>query len=435
MSNRALIYALMVISSLYCLAPKAAIAGPSALAGVAAFFFIWFVVAPICVCGVWIALTYYHYKKNTPSTTAFFSLLDFGLIVFIFVALTGVGGSSNGIVSVWQPMINGEDIYYYGRVFIFCILFFSTLYFLNRLGASNEGAEGAMHFIICFFMFIVFLIISYPSASGPVSRWLVDWDKLKTTGYYALQNNWEIAHQDVYVEGAQEIETVVGKMILVKPGTFIMGSPEDEEGRGNDEKQHQITLSKGFYIQNMEITRGQWNRVMSRRGGCKDSPKIGVSWEDAQEFVLRLNKLKKTDKYRLPTEAEWEYACRAGSNEPFSSGNCLSQEHGIYDGTQPEPGCQESKKQSDSAFGGSTKPNALGIYDMHGNLQEWVQDVYDKYPDGEVVDPTGPETGKFRVTRGGGWDSPAKDCRSAARKAHRPYHKISNPGFRVVRDL
>jgi formylglycine-generating enzyme required for sulfatase activity len=194
----------------------------------------------------------------------------------------------------------------------------------------------------------------------------------------------------------------------IPAGSFMMGSPEDEQGRRVDERQHKVTLTKDFYIQKTEVTQAQWKAVMGNNPstfkGCDDCPVETISWNDAQEFIKRLNKLDgRGRKYRLPTEAEWEYAARAGTTTPFAFGKCLSTDEANYNGNYPLKGCPEGEYRQKTIPVASLKPNAWGLYDMHGNVWEWCEDWYGDYPTKPVVDPKGPERGSARVLRGGGW--------------------------------
>ncbi len=233
--------------------------------------------------------------------------------------------------------------------------------------------------------------------------------------------------------------TLGAKFVLIPAGTFMMGSPGNEPGRDNDETQHQVTISRPFYMQTTEVTQGQWKRVMGNnpshfRNCGDDCPVEQVSWNDVQNFIRRLNQLEETDKYRLPTEAQWEYAARAGTTTPFHTGSCLSSEQANYDGNYPQPGCPKGGFRQTTVRVGSFSPNAWGLHDMHGNVWEWVQDWKGDYPSGSVTDPEGPSSGSRRVNRGGSWDKIARYCRSAVR-GNRDYpSKIYlYLGFRLLR--
>jgi len=220
------------------------------------------------------------------------------------------------------------------------------------------------------------------------------------------------------------------KFVLIPAGTFIMGSPANEPDRSDNETQHQVTLSRPFYLQTTEVTQGQWTAIMgnnpSQFKNCGDNcPVENISWQDAQEYIKRLNIRERTSKYRLPTEAEWEYACRAGSQTAFSFGDVVGSldSYGWYSGNSGNRTHPVGQKE----------PNAWGLYDMHGNVCEWVQDRYGDYPVGAVTDPTGPSSGTG-IVRGGSTDSIAWICRCACRVLTARYERIKI-GFRVVLDL
>lgn len=209
----------------------------------------------------------------------------------------------------------------------------------------------------------------------------------------------------------------------IPPGTFKMGSPKSEEGRGSDETQHKVTLTKGFYLAVHSITQAVWQKIMRKNpsdyksGG--DHPVTNVSWVDCQKFLEKLSK-KDGHCYRFPTEAEWEYACRAGTQTAFAFGKTLSDEQASLDGIGTTPV-------------GKFPPNAWGLYDMHGNVWEWCADWYGAYPAGNVVDPQGPDSGGGRIVRGGSFGSPANDARSAVRNGCEPTETGNLVGFRPVR--
>ena len=244
---------------------------------------------------------------------------------------------------------------------------------------------------------------------------------------------------DVTAGGGPSIANTTGmKFVLVPAGSFMMGSPASEPGRYDNETQHRVTISRAFYMQTTEVTQGQWRRVMGNNPSyfkdCGDDcPVEQVSWNDVQEFIRKLNGLEGTDKYRLPTEAEWEYAARAGRQTPFSTGNCLNTDQANYDGNNPLSGCAKGEYRQKTVRVGSFSSNAWGLYDMHGNVWEWVQDWYDSYPAGSVTDPSGPSSGSYRVVRGGSWDVSARFCRSADRVSHDPGFRHLRLGFRLLR--
>ncbi|MDR0895222.1 MAG: SUMF1/EgtB/PvdO family nonheme iron enzyme [Prevotellaceae bacterium] len=224
------------------------------------------------------------------------------------------------------------------------------------------------------------------------------------------------------------------KMVFVQGGTFTMGSSKWELKRGSDEVQHQVTLSS-FYIGKYEVTQGQWKAVMGdnpsyfKKGD--DYPVEYVSWNDIQTFLQKLNAAT-GKRYRLPTEAEWEYACRAGSTTPFNTGNNLTTSQANYDGNYPYNGNAEGTYLERTQPVGSYSPNAWGLYDMHGNVWEWCSDWYGSYSTSAQTNPTGPSSGSFRVLRGGSWLNDAEYCRSANRSAVDPGDRNYIIGFRVV---
>jgi formylglycine-generating enzyme required for sulfatase activity len=227
------------------------------------------------------------------------------------------------------------------------------------------------------------------------------------------------------------------KFVLIPAGTFKMGSPSNELLRGYDERQHRVTISKSFYMQTTEVTQGQWRKVMgsnpSHFKNCGDNcPVEMVSWDDAQKFIRKLNQREGTDKYRLPTEAEWEYTCRSGSDTAFVYGGITE----ISCGHDPNLDaiawyCGNSGRRTHPVA--EKRPNAWGLYDMHGNVGEWCQDWHGAYPSGHVTDPTGPSSGQYRMLRGGSWGVDAWFVRSAYRGKENPGGRNYSFGFRVAR--
>jgi formylglycine-generating enzyme required for sulfatase activity len=225
--------------------------------------------------------------------------------------------------------------------------------------------------------------------------------------------------------------------VLVPPGSFRMGSPANEAGRNSDETHHRVTISEPFYMQTTEVTQRQWREVMGNspsyfKGSGDECPVEQVAWNDVQEFIRRLNHMFETSKYRLPTEAEWEYACRAGTDTQFFFGNCLSTDDANYDGNYPMSGCAAGEDRKGPVPVGSFSPNAWGLYDMHGNVWEWCQDWYGALSDGDAADPTGPSSGFGRTNRGGSWFDTARSCRSAYRYNHDPNSRYNYLGFRLA---
>jgi RNA polymerase sigma factor (sigma-70 family) len=218
------------------------------------------------------------------------------------------------------------------------------------------------------------------------------------------------------------------KFVWIPPGSFIMGSPKNEEGRepgkGTDETQHKVTLTKGFYMSVYPVTQEQWESVMGNNPsafkGEKNLPVDRVSWDDCQEFVKKLRENDKDKKaYRLPTEAEWEYGCRAGTTTAFFFGDTISTDQVNYNGEEVYGKGKKGINRDKPTPVGSFPANAWGLHDMHGNVYQWCQDFYGEYPKNDLVDPQGPAKaegpGDGRVFRGGAWPYAPVACRSAAR--------------------
>jgi formylglycine-generating enzyme required for sulfatase activity len=216
-------------------------------------------------------------------------------------------------------------------------------------------------------------------------------------------------------------------MVFIPAGEFQMGSPVGEKGHELDEEPlHVVHITKPFYLGKYEVTRAQWDAGMGgtpMRLGDKDrTPASSVSWDDCQAFLQKVG-----EGLRLPTEAEWEYACRAGTTTAYSFGNneMALRQHGWYDGNSSETHHEVGRKT----------PNRWGLYDMHGNLWEWCSDWYGPYPPDNgrpMMDPAGPATGGTRVHRGGAWCKSAEDCRCAERGSIPPSLRLARNGFRVA---
>ncbi len=220
------------------------------------------------------------------------------------------------------------------------------------------------------------------------------------------------------------------EFVFIPPGSFIMGSSKREQDRFDEEATHFVKLTRGFFIQSTPVTQIQWQSVMgdnpshfkSCGPGC---PVETVSWEDAQEFIRRMNRNVPGVGFRLPTEAEWEYACRAGSRSRYHFGDEDA-------GLSTYAWFRENSKSKTHPVAQKV-PNAWGLYDMHGNVWEWCEDWYAPYADeNEVVDPKGPAQGSDRVLRGGSWHYSAGSCRSASRGRRGPGRRALYVGFRLV---
>jgi formylglycine-generating enzyme required for sulfatase activity len=223
-------------------------------------------------------------------------------------------------------------------------------------------------------------------------------------------------------------------LVWIAPGTFAMGSARDERDSEKDERpQTVVTITKGFWLGQTLVTQGQYQALMGNSpsdftAAGPEAPVEQVSWGDATEFCRKLTEQERATGrlppgyvYTLPTEAQWEYACRAGTTGPFYADDLSS--IAWYDGNSG----------STTHPVGQKEPNAWGLYDMLGNVWEWCSDLWaDRLPGGEVTDPTGPDTGTLRVNRGGGWGNSAAHCRCAVRHGYPPSDSNSSIGFRVA---
>ena len=250
-------------------------------------------------------------------------------------------------------------------------------------------------------------------------------------------------------------------MVRIPAGTFRMGSPSTEQERdsGVEGPQHTVTLTKDFYMNKYEATQGEYLAVMGNnpsyfttkdRTGKPISPDLSrpvesVSWNDATNYCAKLTASEKAAGrlpagwvYRLPTESEWEYACRAGTSTPFHYGNDLRSGMANFNGGSEYVGGAGTLENPDGTYlarttaVGSYAPNAFGLSDMHGNVMEWCLDLWGTYPVGSVSDPRGFASGTRRVVRAGSWDHEASSCRSAYRSDYNPDSRGIFTGFRSV---
>jgi formylglycine-generating enzyme required for sulfatase activity len=262
---------------------------------------------------------------------------------------------------------------------------------------------------------------------------------------------------------AQQVPTnvVTTNMVWLPPGTFVMGSPTNEAERYADETQHTVTLTKGFYMRKYAVTQGEYLALIGSNPSYfttrdynsntipadLNRPVEQVSWIDATNYCAHLTQQEQAAGrvpsgwvYRLPTEAEWEYACRAGTTTAFHYGDALYggmanfDDHDVYDASIgtiyiSSPAVLWLPRTTTV---GSYQPNGWGLYDMHGNVWEWCRDLYGFYPIGSVTDPQGATSGVARVFRGGSWFHPGNLCRSALRYFNSTSYRSYNVGFRVV---
>ncbi len=223
--------------------------------------------------------------------------------------------------------------------------------------------------------------------------------------------------------------------VSIPAGTFTMGSPANEFGRETGETQHSVTIST-FRMSKFEITFDQYDMFCDATGrhkpndagwGRGNRPVVNVTWSDAKAFADWMN-------CRLPTEAEWEYACRAGTTTPFNTGENILTSEANYDGTYPYNNFKQGELRGKTLPVGSFQPNAWGLCDMHGNVWEWCQDWLAQYSIDPQTNPKGPSNGNLHIGRGGSWKNMAQRCRSAYRYGRGATHKSNVLGFRLVTD-
>ena len=232
------------------------------------------------------------------------------------------------------------------------------------------------------------------------------------------------------------VKGVTQRCRWIAPGTFQMGSPPDEVDRGDNETPHEVTLTRGYWLADTACTQALWQAVMgdnpSHFRNDPANPVERVSWDDVQTFLARLNDLVPGLAAGLPTEAQWESACRAGTTTPFSFGENITPEVVSYRGDYPYADGKKGRYRGRTVPVKSLPPNSWGLYEMHGNVREWCADWYGAYPAGPQTDPSGLPKGVYRVLRGGSWDGRGQDCRAADRGRGGPGGRDDAIGFRLA---
>ncbi len=335
----------------------------------------------------------------------------------------------------------------HGNVWEWCNDWYSPAYYANSVGADPTGpASGEGR--VC-------RGGSFQKLPAPC----LEWRSSNRGAMFPNEKHYVYGFRVVCLLSKPEgITNSIGmKLARVSAGEFMMGAGNDEPGAQPSEKpQHRVRITKAFYMGINEVTQEQYQKVMgknpswfSENGGGKDKlkqdsiadtrgfPVETVSWDDAVEFCRRMSALpeeqKAGRKYRLPTEAEWEYACRAGTTTVFHFGNSLSSRQANVNGNHPFADTEKGPYLERPTIVGSYSPNAFGLYDMHGNVWEWCADWYSQsyYENSQELDPAGPVSGKARVGRGLSWDNWAQHCRSACRGVG-PAKPANSVGFRVA---
>ena len=221
------------------------------------------------------------------------------------------------------------------------------------------------------------------------------------------------------------------ELVLIPPGSFKMGGDKNlEQAEDHETPRHRVHISKTFYMGKYAVTQQEWSLIMNDNPSeFKDEarPVERVSWTDVQGFIQKLNKKEETDTYRLPTEAEWEYAARAGTQNAYNFGPDIN--------TLTQYAWYRKNSEGKTHPVGGLKPNAWGLHDMHGNVHEWGQDWFDRnyHSQSPSNDPSGPSSGLAKVLRGGDWGSEDWYCRCASRSLSSPDRRSSRLGFRLIR--
>jgi len=224
---------------------------------------------------------------------------------------------------------------------------------------------------------------------------------------------------------------------LIPKGVFTMGSPKAEKSRSDDEVQRQVTITQNFYIGKFEITQKQWKKVMGSNPSAyksENAPVENISWDDCMIFIQKLEKLEgfKPGTLALPTAAEWEYTCRAGTKTATCYGDLICSKNDNFDGNDPYGDAPKGPNVGHPCDVGKFKANAWGVYDMHGNVSEWTSDRYAATTEDAVVDPQGAKTGTERILLGGSWRCEGEYCRSSDKEWEETDYVEDYIGFRIV---
>jgi formylglycine-generating enzyme required for sulfatase activity len=265
-------------------------------------------------------------------------------------------------------------------------------------------------------------------------------------------NGHQEAPMDDPARGKSFTNSIGMNLVYIPPGEFMMGSRDTVEevvrkGGGksknayltDEHPQHRVKITNGFFMGSTEVSQAQYVAIMVTNPSAfkgENNPVETVSWNKAVEFCKKLSE-REGKTYRLPTEAEWEYACRAGTTTPFHTGETIHTSQANYEGNYVYGSGTKGVNRERTISVGSFPPNAFGLYDMHGNVWEWCQDWYGKdyYSTSPTTDPQGPSTGVYPVLRGGSCSTLPRHCRSAIRFRNSPFARIRTFGFRILLDL
>ncbi|HOE11695.1 MAG TPA: formylglycine-generating enzyme family protein [bacterium] len=404
----------------------------------------WYDLIFILLC----ALVIYAVFRNRRSPLAFIPATDFGtgqLLYLFYLTVTLVGAF----------MLNFVEMKYLMRVWVECTFWITCVlcaWLVVRMGAGvspptfpdmpsgpvavtdRSWKLGVLHWIVWIAVPIIMLLLTEATLyfeNGPISRGRL---RFGPNAYWRTFQNAPGAPSESPSETVKpkptptmsevlEEKTFAGIVFVhIPPGTFVMGTEIFDQ---HEKPAHRVRISNGFWIGKTEITNKQWQEEMGAPPSPRkedNMPVVNVSWIDCQEFVDRMSR-RGVGTFRLPTEAEWEYACRAGTDSDFSFGDSLTGDQANFESSQP-------------VEVGQYPPNAWGLCDMHGNVMEWCWDWYDPeyYGRSPTIDPQGPANGALRVARGGAWNSKGGECRSAYRAAYPPDTRADNLGLRLCRD-